>query len=198
MYADSEEMTEPTDESLALELQGGDESAFGAIVERFQGRVYSVAYRYTGNHEDALDVTQESLFRVYQRIGAWKPTGSFGGWVMRVASNTAIDLSRKTRRRTQVIISGEPGVLEAQPAKTSPEDVVRDLEIGERVRETLKVLSPMQSQVFVLRHYEEMSLKEIAEALDSSVGSVKVHLFRAMRKLRVELSDSFEELDDHE
>lgn len=187
-------MTEPSDESLALALQQGDETAFGVLVERFQGRVYSVAYRFTGNREDALDVTQEALFRVHQKIRSWKPTGSFGGWVMRIASNTAIDQSRKTHRRKKVIVSDDAGLLEEQPASGSPETTVRAQEIGEKVRESLDVLSRTQRQVFVLRHYEEMSLQEIANALDCSVGSVKVHLFRALRKLRIALADSYEEL----
>jgi RNA polymerase sigma-70 factor, ECF subfamily len=191
---DSDDMTDPSDESLAIALQKGDETAFGVIVERFQGRVYSVAYRFTGNHEDALDVTQDALFRVHQKIRSWKPTGAFGGWVMRVASNTAIDHSRKLQRSRNVIVSVEDRVLEQQPAKDSPEFDARVKEIDAKIREKLSVLSPTQSQVFVLRHYEEMSLQEIADALECSVGSVKVHLFRAMRKLRTELADSFEEL----
>ena len=195
MYVDSEDMTEPSDESLASALQQGDESAFGVLVERFQGRVYSVAFRFTGNHEDALDVTQESLFRVYQKINTWKPTGAFGGWVMRIATNTAIDQTRRVKRRTKVVVSDESEAIESMPSKDSPEASARAQEIGDTVRDALVVLSHAQSQVFVLRHYEEMSLKEIAEALDCSVGSVKVHLFRALRKLRNELADSFEELD---
>lgn len=194
MYVKSDDMTGPSDESLAKALQKGDEGAFGVIVDRFQGRVYSVAYRYTGNHEDALDVAQDALFRVYQNIRSWKPTGAFGGWVMRVASNTAIDYIRKVQRSRKVIVTVEDSVLEQQVGTHSPESDVRMKEIHARVRESLSVLSPSQSQVFVLRHYEEMSLQEIADALDCSVGSVKVHLFRAMRKLRTELADSFEEL----
>ena len=189
-------MTGPTDESLALALQEGDESAFGVLVERFQGRVYSVAFRFTGNHEDALDVTQEALFRVYQKIRSWKPTGAFGGWVMRIATNTAIDQSRRGQRRKKVIVSVDTGVLEEHPSSESPEATARAHEIGEKVRENLRVLSRAQRQVFVLRHYEGMSLMEMAEALDCSVGSVKVHLFRALRKLRVELADSYKELDE--
>ena len=84
-------MTEITDKAMALALQSGDEAVFGEIVTRFQGRVYSVAYRFTANREDALDVTQEVLLRIYQKIHTWKPTGHFGAWVMRVATNTAID-----------------------------------------------------------------------------------------------------------
>ena len=188
-------MTEPTDESLALALQAGDESAFGVLVERFQGRVYSIAFRFTGNHEDALDVTQEALFRLYQKIGRWKPTGSFGGWVMRIATNTAIDQTRRGQHRKKVIVSVEAGVVEDHAAAGTPETSAEAREIGEKVRETLRVLSRAQRQVFVLRHYEGMSLMEIAEALGCSVGSVKVHLFRALRKLRVELAESYEELD---
>lgn len=196
MYVESEEMTEPSDESLALALQQGDEDAYGVLVERFQGRVYSVAYRFTGSHEDALDVAQEALFRVHQKIQSWKPSGAFGGWVMRIATNTAIDESRRLQRRRKVIVQSDVSVMEAEATEATPEHSARSKEIGEKVRETLNVLSRAQRQVFVLRHYEEMSLKEIAEALDCSVGSVKVHLFRALRKLREELAETFEEFNE--
>lgn len=187
-------MTESSDEELAKAVQDGDDSAFGPLVERYQGRVYAIAYRYTGNREEALDITQVALFRAYERINAWKPTGPFGGWLMRLTTNAAIDEARRLNRKRKVIIS-EHEFDGAEPASVdTPELSARRNEIDARVREALEVLSKMQCQVFMLRHYDEMSLQEIADTLDCSLGSVKVHLFRALRKLRVVLADSVEEL----
>ena len=187
-------MTEITDKAMALALQQGDEAIFGEIVTRFQGRVYSVAYRFTANREDALDVTQEVLLRVYQKIHTWKPTGHFGAWVMRVATNTAIDHVRKAQRKKKfMVVSGET-LIESHADAMTPEKALRTIEISEAVYEAMDALSTAQRKVFVLRHYEHMPLRDIAKVLDCSVGSVKVHLYRALRKLRVELSESFEEL----
>ena len=188
-------MNEPSDEELATAVQQGDDSAFGPLVERYQGRVFAIAYRYTGNREEALDIAQIALFRAYEKIGSWKPTGPFGGWMTRLTVNAAIDEARKLNRKRRLVIS-EHEVEGVEPESTdSPELDLRRVEIDQRVREALDVLSPTQCQVFMLRHYDEMSLQEIADVLECSVGSVKVHLFRAVRKLRDELKDALEELE---
>ena len=188
------DQTEIADKAMALALQQGDESVFGDIVTRFQGRVYSVAYRYTANREDALDVTQETLLRVYQKIHTWKPTGHFGAWVMRVATNTAIDHTRRTSRKKQWVVSSDAGV-DVDPVEIrTPADSVRQHEISDAVYHAMNSLSVAQRKVFVLRHYEHMPLDDIAKVLDCSVGSIKVHLYRALRKLREELADTVKEL----
>ncbi len=183
----------PTDENLALALQAGDEGAFDEIVRRHQGRMYSVAYRITGNREDALDVTQDALVKVYQKIHAWQPSGGFASWLLRLTSNQAIDHLRRGRRhRHERLDEGfrpelEGGTTEPSAQGTAME--VRGGEIGDRLAVALEVLSPSQRKVFVLRHYEGMALAEIAPVLGCTVGSVKVHLFRALRKLQTELGD---------
>ena len=186
---------EIADKAMALALQQGDEAVFGDIVSRFQGRVYSVAYRYTANREDALDVTQESLLRVYQKIHTWKPTGHFGAWVMRVATNTAIDHRRGMTRNRKLVTITDKDLSHQHVDHTTPEDILRKHEISAAVYKAMEQLSVAQRKVFILRHYEHLPLKEIAKVLDCSVGSIKVHLYRALRKLREALSDSLEELN---
>jgi RNA polymerase sigma-70 factor, ECF subfamily len=185
---------EIADKAMALALQQGDEDVFGDLVNRFQGRVYSVAYRFTANREDALDVTQETLLRVYQKIHTWKPTGHFGAWVMRVATNTAIDYVRGVNRKRKVVFTTDESIEDHQSELSSPADYIRHGEISDAVYTAMESLSVAQRKVFVLRHYEHMLLNDIAKVLDCSVGSIKVHLYRALRKLRDELSDSLEEL----
>lgn len=185
-----------TDEELALALKNGDEAAFDALVRRHQGRLFAVAYRITGNREDALDVTQEAFLKAYRKIGAWQPSGGFLSWLLRLTSNQSIDHIRRRKRhqheRLDETFRPESG---EHPAEVSPEDTarqVRGLEIDARVRKAMEVLSPSQRQVFVLRHYEGMALADIAPVLGCTVGSVKVHLFRALKKLQAELGDLIE------
>lgn len=178
------EPVQPSDEELALSFRGGDIAAFEALVRRHQGRVYAVAYRLTGNREDALDVTQDALMKVHRKIGSWKPTGSFAAWLMRLTANQAIDHMRRRKRRRY-----EPLDDSAADPAADVEAGARRSEIDGRVQEALQVLSPSQRTAFVLRHYEGLALAEIAPILGCSVGSVKVHVFRALRKLRVELKD---------
>ncbi len=181
------------DKALAQALQRGDEAAFEELVRRYQGRVYAVAYRVTGNREDALDVAQEALLKTYRKIHTWQPTGGFVPWLLRLTANHAIDhVRRRQRRREERLDEAFVPTSEGAPVEPSTlgtERAVRAREIDERVRASLVVLSPAQRTVFVLRHFEGLPLAEIAAELGCTVGSVKVHLFRSLKKLRKELDD---------
>lgn len=183
------------DNELALEVKRGNLQAFEELVRRRQGLVYAVAYRITLNRDDALDVTQEALLKVYRKIGQWQPTVGFVPWLMRITSNQAIDtLRRRKRGLTRELDESRVRGLPAEHA--APHDTERSArarEIGERVDAALVALSPAQRAVFAMRHYEGLQLAEIAEALECSVGSVKVHLFRALKKLQKELADLVDE-----
>lgn len=181
------------DEELADALKKGNRGAFDELVRRHQGRVYAVAYRITGNRDDALDVTQEAFLKAYRKIESWQPLSGFVPWLLRLTANQAIDVVRwRQRRRTEPLDSVDVDGVErpgdhAAPGGTG--QTVRAQEIDARVRKSLEVLSPSQRAVFVMRHYEGLQLSEIATALGCSVGSVKVHLFRALKKLQQELAD---------
>lgn len=196
MPVDPEKQTDVgrlSDEDLALALKGGNNAAFDEIVRRYQGRVYAVAYRITTNREDALDVTQEALLKVYQKIDSWQPTGGFLPWMLRLTSNQAIDhLRRVKRKRHQELDESALNEYALENEESGEENTAKTVwakEIAERVDEALVVLSPTQRAVFVMRHYEGLPLNDIAESLNCTVGSVKVHLFRAMRKLQKALHD---------
>lgn len=192
MEADRTDKYESFDaKALGVAFREGDLEAFDEIVKRYQGRLYGAAYRITGNREDALDAAQEALLKIYTRIDAWKPTGSFLAWMVRVATNQAIDLVRsRKRRRHESLDEGFLSGSAAKPLISPSVDSVSQASLHELeayIREGLVLLSPMQRKVFVARHFEEFSLAEIAEDLNCSVGCVKVHLFRAVKKMRVHL-----------
>lgn len=188
-----EETQHISDEELAIALQGGDEGAFEELIRRHQSRVHAVAYRLTFNREDAMDVAQEAFLKAHRKIHSWKPTGSFQAWLMRLTANQAIDHVRRNKRHGMRSAGGavrtELDANTAAPAVAATDRKVGGIEIEERIQIALEKLSPSQRTVFVLRHYEGMKLAEIAPVLGCTVGSVKVHLFRALRKLRVELQD---------
>ncbi|HOQ33036.1 MAG TPA: RNA polymerase sigma factor [Candidatus Hydrogenedens sp.] len=181
-----------SDEDLALLWKKGDLKAFEEIVRRYQGKVYATAYRVTGNREDALDVTQEVLVKAYEKINQWEPRGSFLPWLLRLTVNRSIDYLRKRKRTSHESLNeGIAKVNEDEihyiVSPSNPADLSRAKEIDEKIRNALTKLSKTQQTVFVLRHYQGYSLSEIAEHLGCTVGSVKVHLFRALQKLRNEL-----------
>jgi RNA polymerase sigma-70 factor (ECF subfamily) len=191
------DVTPLSDSELALALKGGDERAFEELVRRHQGRVYAVAYRLTGNREDALDIAQESFVKAYRKIDAWQPRGGFLAWLLRLTTNQAIDTLRRRKRQRHDRLAddrhGEEG--DRYVVVSTGADSAREVwahEIGERVRTALTVLSKTQRTVFVLRHYEGLQLSEIADEIGCTVGSVKVHLFRALKKLQRQLGDLHE------
>ena len=190
------DFAELSDEALAQALKAGDESAFGEMVRRHQGRVYAIAYRITTNREDALDVAQETLLKAYRKIGSWQPTRGFLPWLLRLTTNQAIDHLRRQKRHRhepfdEAFREGVGG-LAVEPSLQETEREVRAGEIERRVESALVMLSPTQRAVFAMRHYEGLPLADIAVALKCTVGSVKVHLFRALKKLQKELVDLYD------
>jgi len=184
------------DDELALAFRNeGRQEAFDELVRRHQGRVYAVAYRMTGNREDALDVAQDSLVKAYQKIEKWQPHGGFVPWLMRLTTNQAIDALRRRKRQAADSLDADDGFrldsLEDEHAAPADRGA-RTHEVEDRVQKALSVLSASQRAIFVLRHYEGLKLNEIAETMGISVGSVKVHLFRALKKLQVELRDIYD------
>lgn len=185
---------ELNDEALAIRWKKGDVNAFEEIVRRYQGKVYATAFNVTGNVEDAKDVTQEVFLKAYEKIHQWEPRGSFLPWLLRLAVNRSIDYLRKRKRTTHETLNETIAKVDEETqhvivSPSTPLEASRAKEIDERIREALTRLSKTQKTVFILRHYQGYSLNEIAEHLGCTVGSVKVHLFRALQKLRKELGN---------
>lgn len=178
------------DTRLVERARQGDEAAYAELVGRHQQRLYRAAFRITGSHEEALDVAQEAFLKAFRKLDSWQPRAPFGAWLLRLAVNQAIDHRRRVRRHADERTAGLDTAPEAVAQGSSSGDAyAARREIDARVRAALERLSSAQRTAFVLRHYEGYSLAEIAPVLGCSVGSVKVHLFRALRKLRPQLAD---------
>jgi len=181
-------MTEPSDRDLMRRLAAGDREALAPLMERHHRRLYRIALGYLRQPDDALDVVQETFVKAYTHAARWQSGTDVAPWLTRIAVNQAIDVYRRGRRRRR---SEEP--LEEAPGRglavddPSPERRVMGREIGERVGSALAGLPARQRAVFVLRHYEELSLEEIARTLGMSLGTVKSALHRALQRLRQRL-----------
>ncbi len=195
---DSRDIKSCSDEELALLWkEKSDVKAFEEIVRRHQGKLYATAYQVTGNREEALEVTQEVLLKAYEKIHQWEPRGSFLPWLIRLTINRSIDYLRKRKRTSHETLEENiakvdeenASIYHAQMSPKTPVEMARAKEIDDKIREALSKLSRTQQTVFILRHYKGYSLNEIAEHLGCTVGSVKVHLFRALQKLRKELGN---------
>jgi RNA polymerase sigma-70 factor (ECF subfamily) len=169
---------------LARAFRDGSEEAFAELVELYRERLYRLAYRLTGSADDALDVVQDAFYKVYKGIDAWNERSAFYSWLYRVATNLAIDRLRR-RRKDRVI--QQDLLARGQPHADDPSEVVA--ERGEalhrlaKVRRGIEALPEIQRAVMVLRHYEGLSLKEIAEQRGVALGTIKSTLHQAFRNL---------------
>jgi RNA polymerase sigma-70 factor (ECF subfamily) len=165
---------------LVGKARAGDAGAFRELVELHARRAFQVAYRITGNEQDAEDAVQESFLRAFRQIGRFKGESGFGTWLYRIVANCALDAIRMRGRQPD----GEDSALERASGDPSPERSVLSGEIRERVELAPSELSPVERAAFVLRHFEGMGIEEIGKALGCEPGAAKNSVFRAVRKLR--------------
>jgi len=181
-------MSEPSDRDLMGRLAAGDREALAPLMERHHHRLYRIALGYLRRPDDALDVVQETFVKAFVHARRWDGGADVAPWLTRIAVNQAIDSYRRSKRRQaaeEPLEEGSPHV----PAGSdpSPERRAMGLEIGERVGAAVRALPERQRAVFVLRHYQDLSLEEIAQTLDMSLGTVKSALHRAVARLRERL-----------
>ena len=174
----------PVDRAILVErFQSGEFGAFDEIVDGCRGRVYKLAYRFTHNAEDACDISQEVFIKVFRSLDRLKDSSAFDAWLRRVTINTCMDHLR--RQPSEQALHGYSYLDQEYVADSGRTDEpVEDGELRRMISRAVDQLPNRQKSVFVLRHYEGLALKEIAEALNCSLGTVKAHLFRATRRMR--------------
>jgi RNA polymerase sigma-70 factor (ECF subfamily) len=167
---------------------------FRTLVEEHSPMVFRLAYRMTGNEEDAEDVVQEAFLKAHRGFARFDARSSFGTWIYRIAFNCAIDLIRRRHHPNVSIRVPEKGgtamdAVESIPStEPTPDRVVFASQIDRRVAAALGLLSPLERAAFVLRHLEGMPIERIASVLQSRPNAVKQTVFRAVQKLRRELA----------
>jgi len=176
-----------TEEELLARCVRGDSEAYGAVVLRYQRLVTGVAYRVCGDATLAEDVAQETFIRVWRKLSTYRPGGNFRAWICRIATNLTIDALRRRKPVAdidQVVVESKADGPEATALKSERAAAVR--------RAILKL--PVHSRTaLVLREYEGLSYREIADALDIPLGTVKSRLSDARRRLQAELAGYLEE-----
>jgi RNA polymerase sigma factor (sigma-70 family) len=178
------------DRVLMARLAAGDRDALEPLMGRHYKRVYRIALGYLRNPEDALDVVQETFVRAFEHAARWDGAAEVAPWLARIAVNQSIDRYRRNKRRRASFSSLEEGDHQEslKAPDISPERRTLSEQLGARIGRAVQGLPETQRAVFVLRHYEEMSLEEIATALDLRLGTVKSSLHRAVHRLRERLA----------
>jgi RNA polymerase sigma-70 factor (ECF subfamily) len=181
-----------SDGALVTRARAGDSDAFRVLVERHSRSLFRLAFRMTGNEQDAEDVVQESMLRAHRQLAKFDQRASFGTWLYRIATNCSLDLVRARKRRPQdeaPACGGENGERE-NPAMTlaspdpDPERLALSGEVRDRLTAAMDELSPVERSAFVLRHFEGMCIEDVSRVLECQPGAAKHSVFRAVQKLR--------------
>ena len=164
-----------TDQELLDAAGAGDDAAFQALYYRHRDWVARLAYRFTGNHDEALDVVQETFFYLLRKLPGLQLTGRLTTFLYPVVKNVSISMGRKSKR----YVSGDTGLPETAAAETTDSKTLRD-----ELAIVMKSLPEPQRETLLMRFVDGMELREIATALDIPLGTVKSRLHIALNHLR--------------
>jgi RNA polymerase sigma-70 factor (ECF subfamily) len=175
--------------SAVERARSGDSDAFRLLVEQHSRAVFRLAFRMTGNEQDAEDVVQETFLRAYRQLDKYEARSSFATWLYRIASNYSLDLIRMRKRHEEKRERGskteERDILQTIPVNApGPDRIAHSNQVQARVNEALNELSDQERTAFVLRHFEGLSIDEIGETLGTGTNATKHSIFRAVQKLR--------------
>lgn len=180
--------TEASDGDLLAAAGRGDTRAFARLVERHYGMVYRVAWRMTSGHADAEDIVQDAFTRLWNSPAQVRDARALRGWLIRVASNLAIDRGRK---RPMDDIDTVPDLAADAPGAL---DRLEKQAAARQVDQAIAGLPERQRLALTLVYYEEMSNVEAAAAMEISVDALESLLARARRTLKDRLAASWQDL----
>jgi RNA polymerase sigma-70 factor (ECF subfamily) len=170
-------MARDEDAMLVQACLRGDRNAFDELVDRYEGPLFSAAYRITGSIEDAMDATQNAFVNAYEKLHTFDPSYRFFSWIYRIAVNQSLNLVNQRKAQTEID--------DATPVENhGPAEVYDTAEIRGQLRRALFELETHYRTVIVLKHLEGFSYREIGELLEIPEKTVKSRLFTARQRLR--------------
>lgn len=168
------------DQALIERCQRGDRRALEELLETYQRPVYNAAFRMLGNPQDAADITQGVFLKVFEHLDRYDPKYKFFSWIYRIAINESINQFKRARREAQLDES------EPSSARGPVEEAEMDAD-SRRVQDALMTLQEDYRMVVVLRHYSDLSYREISEVLHIPEITVKSRLYTARQQLKEQL-----------
>ena len=182
-----------TPDRLIEQCLAGDQSAWDQIVRQNWRKVFNVAYKFVGRHEEAEDLTQDIFLKIFKALGTFDRRANFQTWIVSISRNLCIDHYRSVRKERQTI-AREVDTGDLQPASPdrTPYAAAEHKDLRAMLREALQVLPATLRTAVVLRDLQELSYQEIAEKLDLPEGTVKSRINRG----RIELARQLKRLQD--
>ena len=161
----------------------GDREAFRVLVDRYHNMVYGIAYNMTRNVESAQDVVQEVFYRAFKKIDRYNPTYPFGVWVRRITVNYILDLRKKKKVDTVSMTTEDDAEWDFEDNSGNPRDEKFKQDQEKIVLDAIEQLPGKYKMILLLRHIEQLSYEEIADALAIPLGTVMTQLHRARHQL---------------
>ena len=176
-----------------VQAQAGDQTAFHRLVDRFQPEIFRMIYYRTRSRADAEDLVQDVFLKAFRSLKRLESPPVFRSWLYRIAVNRVHDHFRRMRLKALVGFSSmdEDDFVETEEMAVAPQasrEVARK-EFWNRIKGAMKALSKMEREVFMLRFFDQLSIKEMTAALKKNESTVKTHLYRAMNKVKDDLAD---------
>lgn len=175
------------DRELVQKILSGDDKAFNDLVRQYQKIIYWQCRRMLGSHLDADEVTQQVIIVIYKKLSTFKFNSSLKTWIYKITQTRCLNfLKKKNLRQFFSITDNESLNL------SSDNDIITNLEDKEKINKLNEILEEIpikQRQVFVLRHFDELSYDEIAEITGKSVGGLKANYFHASKKIIERMSN---------
>ncbi len=179
-----------TERELVLRAQAGDTQAFGELVTRHMQRAYFGALGLVGSHDDALDLSQEAFARAYRARESIDPDRPFYAWVYQIVRRLCFNHLRDRGTRDRKLATAMPWLVSEAAARASadsPERHTERRELRQQLQNALEEIEDREREVLVLKEFEELRYREIAELLDIPLGTVMSRLYSARRHLAEKL-----------
>lgn len=184
------EGTEVSERTLVLRAQAGDRRAFGELVARYMQRAYYVALGLVGSHDDALDLSQEAFVRAYRARASIDPDRPFYAWLYQIVRRLCFNFLRDRSTRRRKLQEATPWLADlASAAAADPARAAERAELRGRLEAAIETLAEREREVLILREFEGLKYREIADLLGIPIGTVMSRLYTARRNLAERLGD---------
>jgi RNA polymerase sigma-70 factor (ECF subfamily) len=181
------------DEELVVLTQRGDRRAFEELVERHKQKAYRIAFGFCRDREEAKDLSQEAFLKAFTHIGRFDGRSGFYTWFYRILVNVCLDYRRRAKRASaeefNEAVENQVEATHLVDHPASPYQHAIAGQLSRRIGAALERLPAKQRTAFILKNNQGLSIKEIAETMETAEGTVKVHLHRAVTALRQSLAE---------
>ena len=169
------------DKELIRKALGGSERAWFKLIRRYESRVFNLAYRMTGNRQDALDLMQEAFLAAFRNLPNFRHDGPFPAWLLRITSHRSVDFIRRRRINP---LHGADDVSDLEIGRTHVEQEAEDHQLRRTLIDVMKNLPVEQRQVVELKFFQGLTFEDIAIQIGIPANTAKTRLYSALKTLK--------------